>query len=102
LLFLPEEELMEDKQNPFIPPTEPAKERREHWPSRAEGERQHDRADDEEEPTGGGSQSDRTRHSGTRDVTEGTSGGTGTETGGSRNYRSGTGATGGDIGNRPE
>ena len=29
-------------------------------------------------------------------------GGTGTETGGTRNYRQGTGATGGDIGNRPE
>ena len=41
-------------------------------------------------------------HSGSRDVTEGVTGGTGTETGGSRNYRSGSGATGGDIGNRPE
>ncbi|MGE3956154.1 MAG: hypothetical protein AB7H96_05495 [Vicinamibacterales bacterium] len=50
----------------------------------------------------GGSQHDRARHSGSRDVTEGTTGGTGTEVGGSRNYRTGTGATGGDIGNRPE
>jgi len=50
----------------------------------------------------GGSKHDRTDHSGTRDVTEGVTGGTGTETGGTRNYRSGTGATGGDIGNRPE
>ena len=50
----------------------------------------------------GGSQHDRTEHSGSRDVTEGVTGGLGTETGGSRNYRSGTGATGGDIGNRPE
>jgi hypothetical protein len=50
----------------------------------------------------GGSQHDRTRHSGSRDVTEGTTGGTGTEVGGTRNYRTGTGATGGDIGNRPE
>jgi hypothetical protein len=50
----------------------------------------------------GGSRHDRTEHSGSRDVTEGVTGGTGTETGGSRNYRSGTGATGGDIGNRPE
>ena len=50
----------------------------------------------------GGSQHDRTKHSGSRDVTEGTSGGTGAEVGGSRNYRTGTGATGGDIGNRPE
>ena len=58
--------------------------------------------DEEQEPTGGGSQSDRTRHEGSRSVTEGVTGGLGTETGGSRNYRSGTGATGGDIGNRPE
>jgi hypothetical protein len=50
----------------------------------------------------GGSQHDRTRHSGSRDVTEGTTGGLGTEVGGSRNFRTGTGATGGDIGNRPE
>jgi hypothetical protein len=50
----------------------------------------------------GGSRHDRTEHSGTRDVTEGVTGGLGTETGGTRNYRSGTGATGGDIGNRPE
>jgi hypothetical protein len=50
----------------------------------------------------GGSQHDRTRHSGSRDVTEGTTGGTGTEVGGTRNFRTGTGATGGDIGNRPE
>jgi hypothetical protein len=50
----------------------------------------------------GGSRHDRTNHSGSRDVTEGVTGGTGTETGGTRNYRSGTGATGGDIGNRPE
>jgi hypothetical protein len=50
----------------------------------------------------GGSQHDRTEHSGSRDVTEGTTGGTGTEVGGTRNYRQGTGATGMDIGNRPE
>jgi hypothetical protein len=50
----------------------------------------------------GGSRHDRTRHPGSRDVTEGTSGGTGTEVGGTRNYRTGTGATGTDIGNRPE
>src|SRR5207249_9427851 len=55
-----------------------------------------------EESMEGGSRHDRTQHSGSRDVTEGTTGGTGTETGGSRNYRTGTGATGGDIGNRPE
>jgi len=56
----------------------------------------------DEEAMSGGSQHDRTRHPGSRDVTEGTTGGTGTEVGGSRNYRQGTGATGGDIGNRPE
>jgi len=50
----------------------------------------------------GGSQHDRSQHSGSRDVTEGVTGGLGTETGGTRNYRQGTGATGGDIGNRPE
>jgi len=50
----------------------------------------------------GGSQHGESEHSGSRDVTEGVTGGTGTETGGTRNYRTGTGATGGDIGNRPE
>jgi hypothetical protein len=50
----------------------------------------------------GGSQHDRSSHSGSRDVTEGVTGGLGTETGGTRNYRQGTGASGGDIGNRPE
>lgn len=50
----------------------------------------------------GGSRHDRTEHSGSRDVTEGVTGGTGTEVGGTRNFRQGTGATGGDIGNRPE
>jgi len=55
-----------------------------------------------EESMAGGSRHDRSEHAGSRDVTEGVTGGTGTETGGSRNYRTGTGATGGDIGNRPE
>ncbi|HEY7286906.1 MAG TPA: hypothetical protein VH497_15770 [Vicinamibacterales bacterium] len=50
----------------------------------------------------GGSNEGRSRHAGSRDVTEGTTGGAGTETGGTRNYRTGSGATGGDIGNRPE
>jgi hypothetical protein len=50
----------------------------------------------------GGSRHDEAQHSGSRDVTEGVTGGLGTETGGSRNYRRGTGASGGDIGNRPE
>jgi hypothetical protein len=56
----------------------------------------------EEESMAGGSQHDRTQHSGTRDITEGVTGGLGTEVGGSRNLRQGTGHTGGDIGNRPE
>src|SRR5258706_11270985 len=57
---------------------------------------------DEIEAMEGGSKHDRSEHSGSRDVTEGVTGGLGTETGGTRNYRNGTGATGGDIGNRPE
>ena len=59
-------------------------------------------ADQDVQSMEGGSRHDRTKHSGSRDVTEGVTGGLGTETGGTRNYRSGTGATGGDIGNRPE
>ena len=58
--------------------------------------------DEDIESMAGGSKHDRTEHSGSRDVTEGVSGGLGTETGGTRNFRTGTGATGGDIGNRPE
>ena len=50
----------------------------------------------------GGSQHDRTQHAGSRDVTEGVTGGLGTEVGGTRNSRQGAGHTGGDIGNRPE
>jgi hypothetical protein len=50
----------------------------------------------------GGSQHDRTQHSGSREITEGVTGGLGTEVGGTRNLRQGTGHTGGDIGNRPE
>ena len=50
----------------------------------------------------GGSRHDESQHAGSRDVTEGVTGGLGTESGGSRNYRQGTGASGGDIGNRPE
>src|SRR4029450_10869677 len=48
----------------------------------------------------GGSRHDRSQHSGSRDVTESVTGGLGTETGGTRNYRQGSGASGGDIGNR--
>ena len=68
--------------------------------------RDHDETVDDQaemdESMEGGSQHGESRHSGSRDVTEGVSGGLGTETGGTRNYRQGTGATGGDIGNRPE
>jgi hypothetical protein len=53
------------------------------------------------ESMAGGSQHDETEHSGARSVT-GVAGGTGAETGGTRNLRQGTGHTGGDIGNRPE
>jgi hypothetical protein len=55
-------------------------------------------SDEDPESMSGGSQHGRTEHSGSRDVTEGVTG----ETGGTRNYRQGTGHTGGDIGNRPE
>jgi hypothetical protein len=52
----------------------------------------------DEEDTG--SRHDRTEHSGSRNVTEGTT--VGTESGGTRNYRQGSGTIGTDIGNRPE
>lgn len=61
-----------------------------------------DEPDRQDESMFGGSRHDRTEHSGSRDVTEGVGGGLGTEVGGTRNYRQGTGATGTDIGNRPE
>jgi len=67
-----------------------------------EGGTGNEEADENLESMAGGSRHDRTRHSGSRDVTEGVTGGTGTEVGGTRNYRQGTGATSGDIGNRPE
>ena len=59
-------------------------------------------ADEDQQSMVGGSQHDRTQHAGSRDVTEGVTGGLGTEVGGTRNLRQGTGHTGGDIGNRPE
>ena len=55
-----------------------------------------------DESMDGGSGHDQSHHPGSRDVTEGVTGGLGTEVGGTRNFRQGTGATGGDIGNRPE
>ncbi|HWF85149.1 MAG TPA: hypothetical protein VG222_09890 [Vicinamibacterales bacterium] len=59
-------------------------------------------SEEDNESMVGGSRHDRAEHAGSRDVTEGVTGGTGTEVGGTRNFRQGTGATGGDIGNRPE
>ena len=56
--------------------------------------------DDRRDETG--SNRDRAEHSGSRDVTEGTTGGTGPDAGGSRNYRTGSGVTGTEIGNRPK
>jgi len=58
-----------------------------------------DNQTENDESMAGGSRHDRTGHAGSRDVTEGISGGVGTESG-TGNYRSGTGATGSDIGNR--
>ena len=84
-------------QNKIFGDLEPDPATRDHLPGPAVHE------DDEDvEAMEGGSQHDQTKHSGSRDVTEGVTGGTGTETGGTRNFRQGTGATGGDIGNRPE
>ena len=58
--------------------------------------------DKSNDSTDEGSRHGESQHSGSRDVTEATTGGTGTETGGTRNFRTGSGATGTDIGNRPE
>jgi hypothetical protein len=58
--------------------------------------------EEDDEAMQGGSRHDESQHPGSRDMTEGVSGGVGTEVGGSRNYRQGTGSSGGDIGNRPE
>lgn len=58
--------------------------------------------EDTDQSAPGGSPHDRSKRAGSREVSEGTTGGAGTEVGGTRNYRQGTGAAGGDIGNRPE
>jgi hypothetical protein len=70
-------------------------------PGRLGDETIDDRVENQESMEGG-SRHDQSRHPGSRDVTEGVTGGLGTETGGTRNYRQGSGATGSDIGNRPE
>jgi hypothetical protein len=59
-------------------------------------------AEQEDEPMDGGSQHGDSKHPGSREMTEGTTGGAGTEVGGTRNFRQGTGFSSGDIGNRPE
>ena len=46
-----------------------------------------------------GSEEGAPHHSGSRNVG---GGGSGTEVGGTRNFRQGSGASGGDVGNRPE
>jgi hypothetical protein len=79
-----------------ISPTEHAKNDRSAYSSTTGGRHE------DIEAMEGGSRHDKAEHSGSRDVTEGVTGGLGTETGGTRNYRTGTGASGGDIGNRPE
>ncbi len=70
--------------------------------SESSSDRTTGRGDRDTESMTGGSQDDRSEHSGTRDVTEGVTGGAGTKVGGTRNYRQGSGAAGTDIGNRPE
>ena len=57
---------------------------------------------EENEPMEGGSKHGESKHPGSREMTEGTTGGAGTEVGGTRNFRQGTGFSSGDIGNRPE
>lgn len=69
---------------------------------RRRGENAGDELSDEVDGMNGGSQHGDTEHAGSRDITEGVTGGLGTEVGGTRNYRQGTGHTGGDIGNRVE
>jgi hypothetical protein len=76
---------------------------REHSSGQSSGSGGADRADDFERSGNAGNPgaSDVTpERSGSRDVTEGVTGGT--KTGGSRNLHSGSGASGSDIGNRPE
>jgi hypothetical protein len=57
-----------------------------------------DRAWEEEEDANQPPLPEERSHTGSRDVTEGTTGGTGPDTGGTGVYRRGSGATGTDIG----
>jgi hypothetical protein len=88
------EELMADEQDRttrgILGDINPAPSARDH----KHGTTGHDEAEDEEQ--------EQEQLAGSRDVAGGTTGNAGTETGGTRNYRTGTGHTGGDIGNRPE
>jgi hypothetical protein len=71
--------------------------------TRSSGEKAaRERHEDEESRPGGSEEPDRPEHVGSRDVTEGVTGGAGTQVGGTRNYRQGSGAMGSDIGQRPE
>jgi len=93
----------DDKHNHIAPQGPVKKAVREHSDDWAEADRRRrDAANEDDRAMDGGSNEDRRERAGARDVTEGTTGGTGTEVGGSRNFRTGTGATGSDIGNRPE
>jgi hypothetical protein len=69
---------------------------------RRRGANADDGVSDDVDGMNGGSQHGSSEHAGTREITEGVTGGLGTEVGGTRNYRQGTGHTGGDIGNRVE
>jgi hypothetical protein len=83
--------------NGILGDIEPTPAAREHLPGR--GERDFD--DPEADLSmSEGSGHNPPGHAGSRDVSDG--GGVGVETGGTRNYRSGSGVTGGDLGNRPE
>jgi len=76
---------------------EPTPAARDHKGGRADLDDEDQEAD---QSMNAGSGHDHPSHAGSRDVADG--GGIGAETGGTRNYRQGTGATGGDLGNRPE
>jgi len=93
---------MNDDKHNHIAPQGPAKKAiREHSDDWAEADRRRrDRTDDDDRSAERGANDDRRERAGARDVTEGT--GSGTEVGGSRNYHTGTGAAGSDIGHRPE
>jgi len=71
----------------------PNPETREPWPGSGDGEEDQNAETYEK-------RDDANRRAGSRELDEG--GGVAAETGGTRNYHSTGGATGGDLGNRPE